>query len=439
MPQTYPRFLFEHIETMPRPQLEELQTARLLKIIDSAYKNSPLIQQAWDAAGVHPRDIRSLEDFQKKAPFFDKDSIRHYRDTYNDPCGGLIRLDNPRVTAIATTSGTTGDPTPMPRRFRTSSEEGYIRDHWHIGARPGDYVILPVFTFRAGASNGFSAMNEAGMTPVVFDHHPNAIPRIVEAIKRFRPSMIGLVSSPLLLGFEQYFKNHPEIDPKALFSSLKGSVYGGEQLSPRMKAMTDSWGLELFETTALGDVVSATQCRAHDGFHAYEDLALVECLDPITDKPVADGEVGEMVVTNINDPLLAMVRFRTDDLVTINRDPCSCGRTHLRFHIVGRKSDQIQVQGRNILPRDLRSLIEQQHETQAGLFQIIKSSAQMEQLSLRIGYDPALLTNSTDELINRLRDLVAAHLGVPVRVELTHNDELLKLGPPHKIPRVTKQ
>jgi phenylacetate-CoA ligase len=438
MTHTYSPFLFEHIETMPREQLQVLQTTRLLQVIKQAYQNSPLIQTHWDQAGVHPRDIQTLEDFQQKAPFFDKDAIRHYRDAHNDPCGGLIRLDNPRLTAIATTSGTTGDPTPMPRRFRTSSEEGYIRDHWHIGARPGDYVIMPVFTFRAGASNGLSAMNEAGLTPIVFSHHGGEIPRIVEAIERYRPTVCGLLSSPMLIGFEQYFAK-TGLDPREVFKSFKGSIYGGEALSPRMKAMTESWGLELFETTALGDVVSATQCRAHDGFHAYEDLAMVECVDPLTDLPVPDGQVGELVVTNINDPLLAMVRFRTDDLVIVNRQPCSCGRTHLRYHIVGRKSDQLVVQGRSILPRDIRFIVEQQPESTASLFQIIKSSAQMDVLTVRVGYDPVKLTAGADEFIARLEALIAAELGVPVAVTLTLNDELLKLGPPHKIPRVAKQ
>ncbi|MET0378739.1 MAG: hypothetical protein ABW049_07070, partial [Spongiibacteraceae bacterium] len=395
MTDTYPKF-FSKTETMPRAALQELQLARLKRIVDQAYKHSPLIHSLWSAAGVHPRDIKSLEDFQQKAPFFDKDSIRHYRDNNNDPTGGLIDINDPRLTANPNTSGTTGDPTPLPRRYRTSSEEGYVRDDWYIGARPGDCLILPVFTFRAGATNGFSAMNEAGMTPIVFNHTPDEVPRMIEAIRQFRPSVFGLMSSPLLLAFEQHFKAHPEINPKELFSCLKGSIYGGEALSPRMQAMTDSWGLELFETTALGDVVSATQCRAHDGFHAYEDLGLVECLDPVTDQPVADGQVGEMVVTNLYDPLLAMIRFRTDDLVIINRDPCSCGRTNLRFQIMGRKSDQLLVQGRSILPRDIRYIVEQKPETAAGLFQIIKSKAQMEELRLRVGYDPAATPNTAN-------------------------------------------
>jgi phenylacetate-CoA ligase len=119
--------------------------------------------------------------------------------------------------------------------------------------------------------------------------------------------------------------------------------------------------------------------------------------------------------------------------------PCrSCGRTNLRFQIMGRKSDQLQVRGRSILPRDIRHIVKDNAETTAGLFQIIKSSAEMDTLALRVGYDPAV-TTSPDEIIRKLQAKIATALGVPVTIELTLNAELLKLGPPHKIPRVTKQ
>src|SRR5690606_1691194 len=130
----------------------------------------------------------------------------------------------------------------------------------------------PVFTFRAGANNGFAAVNEAGMTPIVFNHSAQALPRIVKATQEFRPAVFGLVSSPLLLAMEQFFARS-DIDPRELFACYHGFIYGGEPIGPRLKALADAWNIELFETTALGDVVSAVQCRAHDGFHAYEDLA----------------------------------------------------------------------------------------------------------------------------------------------------------------------
>lgn len=206
-----------------------------------------------------------------------------------------------------------------------------------------------------------------------------------------------------------------------------------------MKGMAESWGIELFETTSLGDVGGATECRMHDGMHAWEDQAIVECLDPVTQAPVPDGEVGELVVTTLVDRYSPLIRNRTDDLVVMDRSPCRCGRTHLRFKLRGRASDQIVVQGRTIMPRDVTTVVESYSETRSGLFQLIRPQRELSELAVRIGYDPGRLSMTIEALASRLKDHLAQEFEVDVRVELTPDAELLKLGPPHKIPRVTKQ
>jgi phenylacetate-CoA ligase len=432
---TYSRYLNEHIETMPRDQLLQLQENRLMDVLAYGYSRSPLIQQLWNSAGVSPADIGSLADFYEKAPFFDKDSIRLFRDAHNDPTGGLARMSDLDINKVVSTSGTTGDPTPVPIRMRGSSQEGYARDYWEIGVRPGDYGITSSFTFRIGI--GDSPVTELGMIPIPFAHDPRQIPRMASAIEEFRPSVFSLMSTPMLLGFEQWFRQSGK-DPVELFASVRGAFAGGEAMSPRLRALADSWDLELFETTSLGDVMSGTECRAHAGFHAYEDMVIAECLDPDGDAPVAEGELGELVVTTLRNPELPFIRFRTDDLVVMDSSVCACGRTHARYHVRGRKGDKILVQGKPILPLDIRFIVEGEAETSGGLFQIIKTAPEMERLRLRVGYDPDALAGPESELVARLQDLVGAAIEVPVQVELTPNAELLKLGPPHKIPRVSK-
>src|SRR5690606_35416730 len=288
MASTNSRYLNEHVETMPREQIHQLQEHKLGAILDYACERSPLIASVWEKAGIKPGDISSLEDFAARAPCFDKDDIRAFRDTHNDPTGGLARLSDIDLNKIATTSGTTGDPTPFPIRVRASSDEGYARDFWEMGARPGEYAILATFTFRIGIGN--HPFINTGAVPILFRHDPHQIPRMADAIRKFKPTLFSLMSTPMLLGFEKWFKESG-VDPRELFAPIKGVLYGGEALSPRLKAMTDRWGLELFETTSFGDVMSATECRDHSGFHAFEDMAIAECLDPNGNTPVADGEV----------------------------------------------------------------------------------------------------------------------------------------------------
>lgn len=426
--------VLDPVELLPRPRLEALQDNRLLAILAHCCEHAPLIRQLWAGAGVDVADIRSRADFFARAPFMNKDTIRAFRDANRDPCGGFVRRHQPGLRGVFTTSGTTGDPTPLPRRERSPFETGYARDHWHIGVRPGDHLLMVAFTFRTGSLH--HTFRELGIVPIFLSHAPQALPRMAEALERFRPTVLSVLSNPLMIGLERLFET-TGADPVALFSPLRGAIFGGEALGPRYKKMAQTWGLELFETGGLGDVCAATECRVHDGLHAHEDMALVECLEPDGDRPVADGEVGEMVITTLCDPYVPLIRYRTDDLVRTTREPCACGRTHARFKLLGRKGDQVIVGGRQVLPLDLRAVVEAITPTRGGLFQIIRSGAEMAVLRLRVGYDASLLEGGEAALARLLAEEISQALDLPVAIELTPDSELLKLGPPHKIPRVT--
>lgn len=430
----YPDFL-DPIETYSRDQLDRHQEAALADMSAHAFAHAPLVTEVWSKAGVDPSAIKSTADFQEKVPFLDKDLVRAFRDAHNDPAGGMGHAIPGQTVSIGTTSGTTGDPTPIPNWRRTPSDWGYSRDHWHIGMRPGDYIVHMLFTFRGGHRR--RGMSELGVAEICHSMSPGELPRLCEGAKRYRPTTMSIIANPLILGLEQYFEKSGD-DPTDVFKSFKGALFGGEPLGDRLRALTKSWGLELFETTSLGDVCGATECSARDGFHAYEDLAFIEAIDPETREPVADGEIGELVVTTLVDRLTPLVRYRTGDLAIINRSPCGCGRNHARFKVLGRATDQIIVEGRSILPREIMGLIENESETRAGLFQIIRTGREMDALRLRIGYEADRLTGPADALHGRLTDIIKAAIEVPLHIELVDQEELLKLGPPHKIPRVTK-
>ncbi|MDB5715836.1 MAG: phenylacetate--CoA ligase family protein [Sphingomonadales bacterium] len=422
------------IETLSRAKLRELQEFRLLGLLPYAYERSGLIRQVWDAAGVHPSQIKSLADYCAMAPFIDKDAIRDFRDANDDPCGGIRIADYTEIPHVGFTSGTTGDPTPVPNGKGSAVEAEILREFWQVGARPGDYVTYMMFTFRGGVSRT-TFLGDAGFTPIATPHDPAILPLIIEAIEQYRPTVLYMLSTPMMMGLEAYFAQSDK-NPRDVFKSIKGAVFGGEPMSPRFQALAKSWGLEIFDYTTFGDVSGAMECREHNGFHGWEDLALAECLDA-NGNEVADGEIGELVVTSLTDPWAPLIRFRTGDLVKFDRSPCPCGRTHLRFWTLGRMGDQTLVRGVSVLPRDIQGIVEQQPETRAALFQIIRPQAEMDILRLRVGYDEA--TGNPADLSKRLNDSVTLALNVPCEVELVPNAELLKLGPPQKIPRVTKK
>ena len=424
-----------HIETIPRDRLEALQERRLRSILPQVYRNSGLIRQVWEEAGITPDDIQTLDDFRTRVPFIDKDRIRRFRDENNDPYGGIKIVPDGHVHAVGFTSGTTGDPTPVPFGRASATETQSLRDYWHIGARPGDFVTHFLFTFRGGQSR-LNWHNGAGWTAIMGPHDPAELPGMIEAIRKYRPTILYMLSTPMMIGLEKYFES-TNVDPREIFSSIKGAVFGGEPLSPRFKRLAGEWGLEIFEYSTFGDVCGAMECRMHDGLHGWEDIGLVENLDD-DGNPVPDGEVGEMVVTALEDPIAPLIRYRTEDLIRLDRSTCGCGRTHARFWPLGRKGDRTIVQGKAILPRDIQSLIELHRETRACLFQIIRPQEELEMLRLRVGYDVGA-TPDVAALKSRLDTELAGLFAVPSEVELVPEEDLLKLGPPQKIPRVTKQ
>jgi len=91
-------------------------------------------------------------------------------------------------------------------------------------------------------------------------------------------------------------------------------------------------------------------CSERNGLHLVEDHILVEVINPDTLEPVAEGERGELVFTTLRKTARPMIRFRTGDIGTVNREKCACGRTHARINITGRLDDMLIVSGVNVFP-----------------------------------------------------------------------------------------
>lgn len=429
------RYYEPGVETMPREQLEKLQESRLLQLLPYVFQRSALIREVWQEAGVRPDDIRSLSDFRANAPFIDKDRIRRFRDEHGDPFGGLRCADAPYLRGVGFTSGTTGDPTPLPRSETHVTLMGFKREVYEMGARPGDAVLYSLFSFREGLN--FDKFVDTGLVPVTVQHLPFEVHNLVAAARKFRPTTLFMLSTPLIMGLQQYQQKTGD-DLREAFSSIKAVVFGGEPLSGGLRELVEKeWGLRIYQLTSLGDISTSTECQAHDGMHTWEDLALVEHLDPSGDKPVADGARGEMVVTALADDVGPLIRFRTDDLVEYTKQPCSCGRTHGRIKPLGRKGDEMLIQGKSVLPIDVFPLMANQAATKSALFQMIRPKRESDVLRLRVGYDPLLLTGTREALTTSIAADVSEALGVPAQIHLVENSELLKFG--HKIPRVTKE
>ena len=418
------------IETMPRADLEALQLERLLETLPHAYKNSALLRTTWDAAGVHPRDVRTLDDFRERVPFVDKDAVRHYRDEHGDPYGGLLCVPPSELSGVSSTSGTTGDPTLVPEQWgaRSGGPSIITRDMWGWGVRPGDYVALVLFTFRGPTYGLFQG--SLGTTPILLDFDAGEMERFCELSLEYRPTAVYNFGS-LLINAVKEACDRRGFDPRDVFASYKGVTFAGEPLSPRARAVAESWGMKLFGHGNVGDVTGSFECPEHDGMHIWEDDVLVEGV-------AYDGDRCELVATSLSGRIAPLIRYRSDDIVRLTTDPCACGRTHARMWPIGRKSDEILVDGRSVLPVDVWDAVETVDACALGLFQVIRTGRAVDRLRLRVGYAPGAEAR-LDAVRDEVRAAVHDAVGVEPDVELVPNAALLRLGPPHKIPRVARR
>jgi phenylacetate-CoA ligase len=428
-------FFQPEIETLDRASLDALQLDKVQTLVRFAYENSALYRERWQSAGVRPESIRSLESFRANTPLLTKKDLVDFRERRGDPYCGLLCVDRTLVNNIGTSSGTTAEPMPLVELVDGAPPfASTVRDMWGAGLRPGDRVLHCFATQRGPQERVY---HRIGCVPMMVNMRIGADWDVVfRMIREHQPTHIYLLGF-MIAELARLSRDH---DLKEILAPIKVAVVTGEPLGARMRArLQDEWGLHLFEVTGTADVGVAWDCRVHDGFHIWDDYVYAECLDPQTGLPVPDGQPGELVCTALANLAWPLIRYRSGDLVRLTRQPCACGRTHSRFHLLGRISDQLLVAGITILPTQLWQIIEQIDHTATAVFQIVHpGTADVSSLVLRIGYD-SLEGTTVAGLRARLAEEIAAQTGLIPSIELMPAEKLLANSASGiKLPRVVK-
>jgi phenylacetate-CoA ligase len=343
-------------ETIDRERLEELQLARLRAMLPRLYERVPFSRAALDGAGIAAEEFPSLTlGDLRRLPFTEKND---FRDAYPY---GLFAVPLDEVVEIHSSSGTTGK----------AVVGGYTRadlDTWTelvcrlvvaVGGGPGDVAQIAfgygMFTGGFGLHYG---MQKAGVA--VLPISAGNTSRQIKLMRDYGTTiLVATPSYALYIG--EVLEKHG-VAPDEL--KLRLGMFGAETCSEEMRAQiearlpmraTDNYGL----TELIGPGV-AGECECRSGMHISEDHFIAECLDPATGEPVADGEVGELVITALTRECSPVLRYRTRDLTTLTREPCACGRTTARMgKVVGRTDDMFIISGVNIFPSHIESVLMQ--------------------------------------------------------------------------------
>ena len=347
----------EKIETMPRPELEKLQLERLKEIVKFSYENSPYYKRSFDAAGVSPDDIHELSDLAK-FPFINKQTERETQGV-GSFLGELCCVPEEEVVFISSSSGSTGVPTisPFTQEDFDEFQDTESRWFWQVGMRPKDrYIHALNFSLYVGGPDVIGAQN-LGALCIWGGTLPSE--RLLFVLKTYQPTIIWTSPSYAWYLGETAKKNG--IDPKKDLSIRTIIVAGemGGSIDTTRKAIEDLWGAKVYDFYGLSDIYGAcaAMCDAKDGLHIAEDQIYVETVDIHTGEVIPNGQVGELVYTTLRKKARPMIRFRTGDIGRIDQTPCSCGRTHGRIHILGRKDDMFIVSAVNVFPSDIEAVI----------------------------------------------------------------------------------
>ena len=343
----------EPIEQASIDELRTLQLARLKEAVLYSYERVPHYRQKFDAAGVHPGDLKDCSDLAR-FPFTSKDDLRQ-----NYPFG-MFAVPMDEVVRIHASSGTTGKPTVvgytrgdidtwsrlMARSIRAAG--GRARDKIHVAYGYG------LFTGGLGAHYGGEYLG-AAVIPV----SGGFTERQVQLINDFKPDIIMVTPSYMLAIADEFERQG--LDARAC--SLRIGIFGAEPWTDAMRVEIEGrLGLSALDIYGLSEVMGpgvAQECaETKDGLTVWEDHFYPEIIDPQTEQPVRDGEVGELVFTTLSKQAMPVIRYRTRDLTRLL--PGTARRMRRMERIRGRSDDMLIIRGVNVFPSQIEAVLAQE-------------------------------------------------------------------------------
>ena len=378
-------------EWMERAELVQFQSEALQRSVAQAAK-SPYYSAKFAELGIDPNGFRSADDITQ-LPFTTKEDLRlSYPNT-------MLTVDPEQVLRMHTSSGTTGKPTAI---FHTREDV----DNWAelmarclamTGATPKDvFQNMSGYGLFTGGLGLHYGAERLGMWVIPAGAGNTA--RQIMLIRDFHVSVIHATPSYAMHVAERMVQEGD--DPKSL--GIKIAALGAEPYTEELRLkLQDLYGFKAFNSYGLSEMNGpgvAFECIEQNGMHIWEDSYLVEIIDPHTLQPVADGEVGELVMTTLRRTAMPIIRYRTRDLTKKLPGDCPCGRKHVRLaRMVGRSDDMLIIRGVNVFPSQIEEVI-MRHKWLGGNYVIELSKKQaLDQMTIKVeiaksGFDGSMET-----------------------------------------------
>jgi phenylacetate-CoA ligase len=384
--------LYDDAERWSVDELRARQLERLQWSVRHAFDHVEHYRKAFEDRGVHPDDIRSLED-TRLLPFTSKADLRA-----NYPFG-MFAVPREQVSRVHASSGTTGKPTVVGytgEDLKTWSSL-MARSIRAAGGRPGDVLHVAygygLFTGGLGAHYGAEAL---GCTVVPVSGGQTE--RQVQLITDFAPRVIMVTPSYFLSVLDEM--ERVGIDPRE--TSLEVGIFGAEPWTEAMRSeIEERAGLHAVDIFGLSEVMGpgvAQECvESKDGLHIWEDHFYPEVVNPLTDEPVAEGQVGELVFTSLTKQAMPVMRYRTRDLTRLLPGTSRPGFRRME-KVTGRTDDMMIVRGVNVFPTQIEEIILGVPGLSPYFQCVLSRPGRMDELTVNVEADPSVPEESRAEL-----------------------------------------
>ena len=336
----------EPIEIASIDEIKALQLVRLKWSVDHAYKNVAFYKKKYDEIGIHPSDLKYLEDI-KLFPFTTKEDLRK-----NYPFNMFAHklMDIARIHA---SSGTTGKPTVVAYTKNDLEMWEHLIERClrASGMKKGDMLHnaygYGLFTGGLGLHGGAEKM---GLTVIPVSGGMTA--RQVQLINDFMPKGITVTPSYILSILDEF--KAQGLDPKK--SSLEVGIFGAEPWTNSMRSEIESqFDMHAVDIYGLSEVLGpgvANECvESKDGLHVWEDYFYPEIINVETGDVLEDGEKGELVFSSLCKEAFPIIRYRTKDLTKLMKGTARSMRRMEK--ITGRSDDMMIIRGVNIFPTQI--------------------------------------------------------------------------------------
>ncbi|WP_169569250.1 phenylacetate--CoA ligase PaaK [Sneathiella limimaris] len=395
------------IEIASRDEISALQLDRMKWSVKHAYDNVPLFKKRFDEAGVHPSDLKALEDLGK-LPFCYKQDLRD-----NYPFG-MFAVPQKDIVRLHASSGTTGRATVVAytKNDIDNWADMVARSIRASGGRPEHMVHVTygygLFTGGLGAHYGAERL---GCTVVPFGGGQTE--RQVQLITDFKPDII-MVTPSYMMAIAEEFKRQG-LDPAA--SSLKGGIFGAEPWTEAMRQQIEAvFDMDALDIYGLSEVMGpgvANECiETKDGLTVWEDHFYPEIINPETGEVLPDGETGELVFTTLAKEAFPVIRYRTGDLTRLL--PGTARSMRRIEKITGRVDDMLIIRGVNLFPSHVEDLAVATSGLTAHYVLEVTREGVMDELTVKVERDP--IGDRDESVGHELQKRIKSVLGVTSKV-----------------------